>query len=439
MLLYLISPCRPEDIWRKRMGTFTLPPMSLAVLAALTPKDIELNLTDELVEDIDFSCPAHAVALSVNTTSSHRSYQVARAFREKGVKVIMGGIHPSMLPDEALQHADSVVVGEAETLWPDILADLRNGTLKQIYANMGHPDMSESPEPAWHTLNANRYFVPRTFQVSRGCPYGCSFCSSTRFFGMKYRFRPVGRVVDELKRYPKRFIVFVDDNIVGNAEYARELFKALKPLGKRWVAQAGIDIAKDGEGLLRLASESGCAGILVGFESIRYANRKDVRKLRTPEEYAEKIRIIRSYGIGVHGSFVFGFDEDTEDVFHDTVDFVLKNRLEVANYCKLTPFPGTALFEKMKQEDRLLTLDWSRYDRYHLVFRPCNITIEKFYDLTDEAYRRTYSPSSILRRTPGVLKNIPYYFAMNLSYLAGSRLRRKSENGRFLDASKDLK
>jgi radical SAM superfamily enzyme YgiQ (UPF0313 family) len=411
--------------------------MSLAILASLTPEPVEIKITDELVEDIDFSVKPDLVAISVNTTNSFRAYEVAGHFRNKGARIIMGGIHPSFMSEEAFRYADSVVIGEAESIWQEVIADFQRGRLKPLYQGT-YPDMEAIPHPKWELLKNKSYFVPRTFQVSRGCPYGCSFCSSTRFFGQKYRFRPVNNIVEEIKSYDKKFIVFVDDNIVGKPDYSRELFLALKPLKKRWVAQSSIDIAKD-ESLLKLAAESGCAGLLIGFESIRYSNKKDIRKLRTPEEYAEKIKIIHSYGIGVHGSFVFGFDEDTVDVFKDTVDFVFKNRLEVANYCKLTPFPGTELYEKMRKEERLITMNWSKYDRYHLVFRPKNIGIEKIYSLTDEAYQKTYSPISIIRRTPHVIKNIPYYFAINLNYWFGAKSRMKLESGKVLDAFKGLK
>ena len=423
--IYIIAPCRREDIWRKRRATFTLPPMALAILAALTPPGFNIRVTDELVEDIDFGFPADLVALSVNTTNAFRSYEVAERFREAGAKVVMGGIHPTVMPEEALQHADSIVTGEAEGKWQALLDDFLRGALKEIYDADARPSPEAIPSPRWDVLNAKKYYVPRTFQVSRGCPYGCSFCSSTQFFGVKFRFRPIERIVEELGDYPKRMAVFVDDNIVGRPDYARELFKALKGLNKMWVAQCSIDIAKD-EALLRLAAESGCAGLLIGFESIRYGNRSDVKKLKKAEDYEEAIRAIRGHGIGVHGSFVFGFDEDDVDTFRSTVDFVLKNRLEVGNYCKLTPFPGTRLFDRMEREGRLLHRQWDRYDRYNIVFQPRNFTIEEFRRLADEAYRRTYSIASIIRRTPPVLKNIPYYYAINLSYWFGARVRRKS-------------
>ncbi len=422
MRLHIIAPCRAEDIWRKSRSTFTLPPMALAILAALTPPDFELKVTDELVDDINFDWPADAVALSVNTTSSPRSWEVARRFRERGATVICGGIHPSVMPEEAARHADTVVVGEAEGVWPQVLDDLRSGNLQARY-DAPHPEAASIPIPRWDLIHGKRYFTPRTFQVSRGCPYGCEFCSSTRFFGTKYRFRPIETVVEEVKAYPKRFMVFVDDNIVGKADYARELFKALKPLKKRWVAQASIDIARKDD-LMRLAKESGCAGVLIGLESIRPENREAVKKMRSVEEYEAAIADLRRAGIGVHGSFVFGFDGDTADVVDSTVDFVLRNRLEVANYCKLTPYPGTKLYERFVAEGRITEQDFSRFDRYNLVFSPQGMSPDEIYRKADEAYARTYSLPSIIKRIPAKLLNIPYYFAINLSYRIGARKRR---------------
>lgn len=423
MRIYLIAPCRPDDVWRKKRSTFTLPPMSLAIIASLTPKSIELKVTDEMVEDIDMDYPADLVALSVNTTSAPRSYEVARSFRSKGAKIVMGGIHPSVLPDEARQHADSVVIGEAETVWPQLIDDFLSGRLKDVYRGE-YPDPAAIPMPKWDVLKQDRYFTPRTAQVSRGCPYGCGFCSSTKFFGTKYRMRPIERVIDELKGHKKNFLVFVDDNIVGRQDYSRELFKAMRPLKKRWVAQSSIDIARDSS-LMELARQSGCAGVLIGLESIGYGNKDEIKKLKTASEYEAAIKELRRAGIGVHGSFVFGFDHDTPEVFKSTVDFVLRNRLHAANYCTLTPYPGTKLFEEFNAEGRITSLDWSKYDRYNIVFRPKNITVQELIDATNEAYKRTYNPLSILRRLPLKPMDIPYYLLFNFNYLFGSRSRKR--------------
>ena len=420
MRLYIISPCRTEDIWRKRRATFVLPQMSLAILAALTPSHVEIKITDELVDDIDFNYPAGLVAITTNTTNSSRAYEVARTFREKGVKVIMGGIHPSVMQDEALLHADSVFIGEAEDLWSAVIDDFMGNSLKQIYKPRTYPDPANIPFGRWDLLKTDRYYTRRTFQSTRGCPHGCSFCSSTQFFGVKHRCRPVGNVIAELKEYKGRLAIFIDDNIAGNHAYARELFTEIKKIKRRWVAQASIEIAKDND-LLRLAAESGCAGILIGFESVIAENSRDVKKLRKVEQYSEAIKEIKSHGIGVHGSFIFGFDNDTPDVFENTVDFVQKNRLEAANYCKLTPFPGTRLFEDMKAEGRILHTDWTKYDRHTIVFKTKNISAEELHKNAMNAYLKTYSIKSILRRMPSNIKNILPYFAINLSYRFGAK------------------
>jgi len=399
--------------------------MSLAIIAALTPPDIEIKVTDELVDDIDFDYPADLIAISSNSTNAPRAYAVSKSFRERGAKVIMGGIHPSVMPDEALKHSDSVLTGEAEGMWEKIIDDFMSGKLQSIYRCEGYPDPAKIPSGRWDLLNTGRYYVPRTFQTSRGCPHGCSFCSSTQFFGVRHRSRPIGHVVSELTEYRGRLAVFVDDNIAGNPAYANELFSALKKAKKRWVAQSSVEIAKDNE-LLRLAAGSGCAGLLIGFESIDSKNACDVRKLRNAEAYAEYIKEIKSHGIGVHGSFIFGFDNDPPDIFENTLDFVMKNRLEVANYCKLTPFPGTKLFSDMLSQGRILHQNWEKYDRYNIVFKLKNMTAEELYEKTLNVYEKTYTIGSILKRMPAQIKNIPPYFAINMSYRLGSKRLRIS-------------
>jgi len=329
------------------------------------------------------------------------------------------------MPDEVLLHADSLLIGEAEEMWPKILDDFLTNILQPRYRCTSYPDPSKIPSGKWDVIHQKRYYVPRTFQTSRGCPYGCSFCSSTQFFGMQHRCRPIGRVISELREYKGRIAVFIDDNIAGSPAYAKELFRAMKPLKQRWAAQTSLDIARDSE-LLRLAAESGCAGLLIGFESINALNSGDVKKIRNVEQYAEHIREIKAHGIGVHGSFIFGFDSDTHDIFDRTVEFVMHNRLEVANYCKLTPFPGTKLFEEMSAQGRILHGNWEKYDRYNIVYVPKNISAEELYRKTAEAYLKTYSVASILRRMPSKLQNILPYLAMNVSYRLGAKRLRSS-------------
>ncbi len=423
--LYIIAPCRSDEIWRKKRATFVLPQMSLAILAELTPPNFDIKVTDELVDDIDFTYPADLVAITSNTTNAPRAYAVADEFRKRGARIVIGGIHPSTLPEEALGHADSVAVGEAEGIWEKILDDFLTGSMGTVYQGGAYPDAAVMPSGRWDLLNTKRYYVPRTFQTSRGCPHGCGFCSSTQFFGVRHRCRPVGRIVDEMKSYRKQIAVFIDDNIAGNPAYARELFQALIPLRQRWVSQCSIDIARDSE-LLRLASESGCEGLLIGFESINPANAGDVRKLRKASQYAEAIREIKRHGIGVHGSFIFGFDHDTPEIFDATLRFVMENRLEVANYCALTPFPGTRLFEDLRSQGRITESDWSRYDRRHIVYEPKQISADELLTRTSDVYLETYRMNSILKRMPRKLRNIPPYLAINLSYRLGAKRLRRS-------------
>jgi len=399
--------------------------MSLAILAALTPDRFEIKVTDELVDDIDFAFPADLVAISTNSSNALRAYEVSRRFRDKGAKVIMGGIHPSVMPDEVLGHADSLLVGEAEDMWQVILDDFLSNSLQPHYRCGTYPDPSSIPSGKWDLIHQDRYYVPRTFQTSRGCPYGCSFCSSTQFFGMQHRCRPIGQVIPEIRDYTGRIAVFIDDNIAGSPAYARELFRALKPLRRKWVAQTSIDIARDSE-LLRLAAESGCAGLLIGFESVNALNSGDVKKIRKVAQYEEHIREIKAHGIGVHGSFIFGFDNDTADIFDSTVEFVMRNRLEVANYCKLTPFPGTRLFDELSAKGRILHRDWEKYDRQNIVYVPKNITLDELHQKTAEAYRKTYTAASILRRMPSRPGNVLPYLAINISYRLGAKRLRSS-------------
>lgn len=399
--------------------------MSLAILAALTSDRFEIKVTDELVDDIDFAFPADLVAISTNSSNAMRAYEISRRFRDKGAKVIMGGIHPSVMPDEVLGHADSLLVGEAEDMWAGILDDFLSNDLRPRYRCGTYPDPSAIPSGKWDVIHQGRYYVPRTFQTSRGCPYGCSFCSSTQFFGMQHRCRPVGQVISEIRDYTGRIAVFIDDNIAGSPAYAKELFRAMKPLRKRWAAQTSVDIARDSE-LLRLAAESGCAGLLIGFESVNALNSGDVKKIRKVAQYEEHIREIKAHGIGVHGSFIFGFDNDTPDIFDSTVEFVMRNRLEVANYCKLTPFPGTRLFDELSAEGRILHRDWEKYDRYNIVYVPKNIAADELHRKTAEAYRKTYTAASILRRIPSRPGNVLPYLAMNISYRLGAKRLRSS-------------
>ena len=421
MRVVLISPTSSGYIWKRRRAAFTLPPMALPLLAAVTPKEVEVRLVDEAVEEIDLHLQADLIGISSMTATAPRAYALAQHFRTRGIPVVMGGIHPSTLPEEALRYCDAVVIGEGEMLWPQVVRDVQHRRLQKIYRNADSLDLSRIPHPRWDLLPSKKYFIPRTVQVTRGCPHGCAFCSVSPFFGRTHRSRPVGQVLEEIRAMPKRLLIFSDDNIIADPQVARELFSAMVPLRKRWVAQCSIAIADDPE-LLSLAARSGCIGLLIGFESISSEVLRSVGKgINLKVRYDEAIRKIHARGIHIQASFIFGFDGDTRETIARTVQFVKTNRLTGVNYCHLTPFPGTRLFQDLAEEGRILTRDWSRYDRQNIVFQPRHFTPQELQDQIFWAYRQTYNLRSLWQRRPFSFQHLSLYLALNFGYLKGLR------------------
>jgi radical SAM superfamily enzyme YgiQ (UPF0313 family) len=421
MRVVLIAPAAPAYIWRKKRAAFTIPPLALPLLAAFTPREIDLRLVDEAVEDIDLSLDADLVGLSLMTASAVKGYALADHFRSREIPVVAGGVHPSMVPEEALQHSDSVVIGEGEHLWPQVLEDVARGNLQRIYRQESLLSLEALPSPRWDLLRTKRYFIPRTVQTSRGCPMGCSFCSVSTFFGRSYRFRPIAQVLDEVRAHRGRVLIFVDDDIAGQPAYAKELFAAMVPLRKKWVAQSSLTIADDAE-LLDLAARSGCIGLLIGFESISSEVLQSIgKKVRLRRRYEESIRKIHARRIHIQGSFIFGFDGDTPETVQSTVQFVKRNRLTGVNYCHLTPFPGTRLFEDLAQGGRILHRDWSKYDRQNIVFQPRHFQPQTLQDWIFWSYRQTYNLRSLWQRRPFSFQHFSLYLALNFGYMKGVR------------------
>jgi radical SAM superfamily enzyme YgiQ (UPF0313 family) len=431
MRVVLIAPAPASYIWRKRRAAFTLPPMALPLLAAVTPPGVEVRLIDEAVEDVDLNLEADLVGLSVMTATAPRAYQLGDHFRARGIKVVMGGIHPSSLPEEALQHCDSAVIGEGESHWPKVLKDAEKGSLERIYLNTDPFPLDRLPSPRWDLLPAKRYFVPQTVQVTRGCPMSCSFCSVSSFFGRSYRLRPTSQVIEEIKGHKKKLLIFADDNIAGNPDSAKELFAAMVPLKKKWVSQCSLTIADDPE-LLDLAARSGCIGLLIGFESISPAVLRSIGKnVNLTRNYEEAIRRIHRRGIHIQASFIFGFDEDPPDTIPATVQFVKENRLTGVNYCRLTPFPGTPLYDRLEKEGRIIDRDWSKYDRQNVVFQPRNLSPRELQERIFWAYGQTYNLGSLWQRRPFSFQHFSLYLVLNFGYMKGLReMERKLMAGR---------
>lgn len=417
MKVLLVSP-RSGPPGKHKLQKALLPPLGLLTVAGLTPPEVEVKLVDEAVEEVKVTGDWDLVGITATTAQAPRAYELAAAFRTHGVPVVLGGIHPTALPEEAKQHADAVLVGEAEGLWPEIIADARVGRLKPFYRHHRFPEL-KGVKPRRELLKKDAYLITSTVQVSRGCPYNCAFCSVTRFFGHTYRTRPIAEVIEEVAGLEEKTVIFVDDNIMGNTRYARHLFQALTGLGKRWLSQASLPQLQDEE-LIRLAAKSGCVGLLIGFESLSPAELKRVRKLHNDtKRYTDTVRRLHYHGIGVIGSFIVGLDGDDVSVFDRIKEFVFRAKIDLVQVSILTPLPGTVLFQQLQKEGRIIERDWAKYTGNHVVFRPRLLTIEQLQSGFNRLLRDLYTTSSIIRRLFGIHRRWPIFGTLNLIFRQG--------------------
>lgn len=423
MNLLLISPLASKSL----LGAdfyFRMPTLGLLRVAGATPPGWTTAIVDEKVEPIEFSRPADVVGITGMTPAIDRAYQIADGFRARGVPVVMGGIHVSMNPAEALAHCDAVVIGEAEGLWPRLLSDLRRGTMQRCYRHEAFPPLSSLGDPDWSLYDGKRYLPFHCVETSRGCPHGCDFCSVTNYFGGCYRTRPAAEVEDEVRRlrpFEGRFILknvvfFVDDNIAGKRSHARELLARLIPYRLKWVGQASTAIARDDE-LLALCRESGCMGLLIGFETLSREKLRTVSKgFNDPDSYLDAIRKIHDHGIGVSGAFVFGLDGDDEGVFDRTYDFVQKAKLESPYFSILTPYPGTRLYQRLLAEDRIIDRDWSNYNTNHVVYAPQGLSAQKLFDGYYRLQNAVHTIPAIAQRFWGTTSKANFWLPMNYGF-----------------------
>ena len=391
------------------------PPLNLPLLAGMTPRDVDVRLVDENVEQVDLDEAADWVAITCMTASAPRAYRIADAFRRRRIPVVMGGIHPTVLPEEASAHADAIVVGEAEPVWRAVLEDLAGDRLKPRYESADRPDLAGLPHPRRDLLRGERYLTINVVQTARGCPNGCSFCTVSAVFGRRYRFRPVAEVAEEVRSLGG-WVGFVDDNITGHPRRAKELFEALIPLRIRWIGQADLAMANDPE-LLSLAARSGCKAMFIGLESLSQENLRATGK--SPNlglDMGDAISRIHKSGIEIIGSFVLGLDDDDPGVFARTVEFAQRHRLAAAQFSVLTPFPGTAVYEQFEREGRIADHDWSHYTMSSVVFRPQHMTALELEQGQKHAYRRFYSIPSIVKRAMTVRGKFIPRLLVNFSY-----------------------
>lgn len=379
--------------------------LAIPVLAALTPEKHEIRVFDENVGDIDYTWPADLVGISVRTMFATQAYAIAEKYREMGVKTVLGGVHPSMCPDEARGHCDSVVVGEAEHVWQTLLEDAEDGRLKPVYKSDAKADMTATPLPQRVGL-ANRQYLSDIVQTTKGCPFACEFCAAHAFDGQKIRHKTVDQVIQEVTALSqtvsgykrKKAIFFADDNIIANKRFAADLFKALKPAKVNWMCQASIDISEE-DRLLESMRESGCGAVFIGFETLSQDNLASMNKaINLKFSYAEAIEKIQSYGILVHSSFILGCDFDTPASFDELIAFINDNHLLMPLINILTPFPGTRLFDRLASENRILHKDWSKYDAKHVVFSPSNMSPEELATGYKKVIRSVYAFDTILNK-----------------------------------------
>ncbi len=399
-----ITPVKIELIVPAVDENARIPNLTLPILASLSPTDVEISFTDDLLTPIDLGKDlkdVDLVGITVLSKTALRAYDIADAYRRRGVPVVLGGIHPTALPEEAKEHADSVALGEAEEVWPHLIEDARTRNLKPFYRQEGYTELSKMPMPRRDILPRKGYFPVDVVQVSRGCPFRCEFCSVQNFFGETYRFRPVSDVVDEVRRLPHRLMTFNDDNIIGNPSYSRELLKALIPLKKKWFSQASLTGLKRVENV-ELLAKSGCTGLLIGFESLSKPNLIRSQKYQNdPAEYREIIHTLHRFGIAVCGSFIFGFDEDDPSVFAETVSFAVQTKLFSAIFMILTPYPGTAFYHRVKKEGRLVQDQWWLLEKPEdsaPYFLPMKMGTEALREGWKKAWKEFNSFSSIWKR-----------------------------------------
>ena len=391
-----LSDTRSPGAWK---------PLVFAILAGLTLPDVELDFFDERLEPIPDDHDTDLVALTVETCTARRAYQIAAHFRQRGIPVVTGGHHPSFLPEEALVYADAVVIGDAEGIWGQLVRDAQQGKLQQVYRDSKQPSL-ENLKFDRSIFKDKRYnptpllqFAP--IQFGRGCQYACDFCSIHAFYGSQTRQRPVAKVVAEIEALDRRYIVFIDDNLFANVPKAEELFRALIPLNIRWAGQISIDVAKNSQ-LMDLMAKSGCSAVVIGFESLGEDNLRQMKKgWSQASDYDIAIRKFHDHGIMIYGTFVFGYDHDTVDTFDVTVEFAIRSKLALANFLALTPTPGSGLYSRLKNESRLICERWwldSNCRVGDATFHPLRMTTDELPEGCRRARKMFYRYGSIFKR-----------------------------------------
>jgi radical SAM superfamily enzyme YgiQ (UPF0313 family) len=416
MKLLLITASSPQIRHIRKARFLNFQQITMPYLAALVPPGWEVVHTDEEAEPVDFGMQADLVGITFHTPSASHAYRIAGRFRSRGIPVVLGGPHVTLAPEEAAGHADVIFVGEAEGIWPQFLQEFKRGQHQKMYRVDGIPSLEHLPQ-ARKDLYHRKDHTSGVLFASRGCPNACDFCTLTVMYKNRLRKRPVAEVAAEYASFRGKVIIFWDDNIAGDLEYARQLFRAITPYKKWWSSQASVHAGQDDE-FLELAARSGCKQLFLGLESISQASLDATHKrFNRVDEYARIIQRIHSHGIAVQAGIVFGFDCDTPGIFAETVDFLESAGVQNATFNILTPFPGTRLYQRLDSEGRILTRDWSRYNsRADVVFRPKHMSCQELLEGFRQVNRRFYSLSSIARRLSRSPAGLWWTLPLNLIY-----------------------
>lgn len=420
MRIQLLSPA--GEIHRNGTGIFKTAlryaPLTLTTLAGLVPPelDAEITIQDEGVQPLDLDFPRSLVGITAITGTAQRAYAIADELRAKGHTVVIGGVHATLLPEEAAPHADAIVTSYAERSWPQLVRDYAAGALKPRYFMPTGKRLDGVPIARRDLLKRDRYATVNSIEATRGCPHKCDFCAVPAAWNNIYAHRPIEEVIAELKTFEGRVALFIDLSPVEDVQYAKALYQAMIPLRMKWVGLATTRIAEDME-LLDLAAKSGCKGLLIGFESVSQSTLEETRKgFHKAANYAQVVRRLHDHGIGIQGCFVFGFDADDTSVFERTVEFVDRVKIDLPRYAVMTPFPGTGYFRRMEADGRLLHKNWSLYDVEHVVFQPKQMSPERLQEGLEWAWKQSYSWRSMFNRVLGSRCVLPLSVSLNLGY-----------------------
>ncbi len=421
MKIVLISPKGP--LYRSKGGIFRkslrYQPLTLTTLAALVPPELgtEIELLDEGIMEVPDDLDADLVGLTVITGTAPRAYELAARFRARGIPVVLGGPHVTLVPEEAMGHADSICVGYAEASWPQLLRDFQRGAMRPRYDQ--DPALTLGPDllfPRRDLFDKGQFLTQAVFEATRSCAHDCEFCVAPAAWGRRQYQRPVDWVIEDIRRFGQKKLIFVDLNLISDTAYARELFSRLVPLKVQWFGLSTVLIAHDPE-LMELMARSGCKGLLLGLETVSRESLKDAgKRFNASVDYKRLIADLHHLGIAVQGCFVFGLDHDTPDVFDATVAFAIDAGVDLPRFAVLTPFPGTPLHRRLEAEGRILSRDWSLYDGQHVVFQPRSMTAAQLHAGHERAWKQVYGWNAIARRLWRAGNFQPLALSANLGY-----------------------